>query len=116
MKTKDMNTPEQEPNIVADTPPVASSKKISKAKLTLLVVAASVFVVSRTENTNTGWTGDDAGQTDLVYPTNPCSCVRSSVTVPLGRGARKTRRVVNINDSIITQRDQSFLGRVSITN
>jgi hypothetical protein len=46
METKDMNTPEQEPNIVADIPPVASSKKISKAKLTLLIVAASVLAVS----------------------------------------------------------------------
>ena len=27
MDTKDMDTPEHEPNIVADAPPVASSKK-----------------------------------------------------------------------------------------
>ena len=41
-----MDTPEQEPNVVADAPPVASSKKFSKAKLTLLVAAVSVLAVS----------------------------------------------------------------------
>jgi len=46
MENRDVDTPEQEPNIVDDPPPVGSWKKISKAKLTLLVAAASVLVVS----------------------------------------------------------------------
>ena len=46
MANQDRNASEQEPNVVDDAPPVASSKKISKTKWTLLVAAASILVVS----------------------------------------------------------------------
>jgi hypothetical protein len=47
-----------------------------------------IIVVGRIVS-NQQWTGDSK-QASRYTPSNPCSCVRSSVTPPPGRRARKT--------------------------